>query len=68
MAKKTPEITRKPKEKAFLVGVEIRGNNPLLSLDDSLTELALLGETAGLEIIGQPPTGKTQCKNLRFGR
>jgi GTP-binding protein HflX len=53
MAKKNPEITRRPKEKAFLVGVEIRGNDQLLTIDDSLTELALLGETAGLEIIGQ---------------
>jgi len=53
MAKKTPEITLRPREKAFLVGVEIRGDTHLLSLQDSLTELALLGETAGLEIIGQ---------------
>ena len=52
MAKKTPEFTKKPKEKAFLVGVEIRGETHLLTLEDSLTELALLGETAGLEIVG----------------
>jgi GTPase len=53
MAKKTPETTLRPREKAFLVGVEIRGDNHLLTLQDSLTELALLGETAGLEIVGQ---------------
>jgi GTP-binding protein HflX len=53
MAKKTPEITKRPKEKAFLVGVEIRGESHLLTLEDSLTELALLGKTAGLEIVGQ---------------
>ena len=53
MAKKTPELTLRPKEKAFLVGVEIRGEENLLTIDDSLTELALLGETAGLEIVGQ---------------
>jgi GTP-binding protein HflX len=53
MAKKTPELTRKPREKAFLVGVELRGEEHLLSLEDSLTELALLGDTAGLEIVGQ---------------
>src|SRR4030042_2235609 len=53
MAKKTPEITLRPREKAFLVGVEIRGDAHLLSLQEPLTELALLGETAGLEIIGQ---------------
>lgn len=53
MAKRTPEYTQLPRERAFLVGVEIRGEEHLLSLQDSLAELALLGETAGLEIIGQ---------------
>lgn len=53
MAKKTPEFTLRPREKAFLVGVEIRGEDHLLSIQDSLSELALLGETAGLEIVGQ---------------
>ena len=53
MAKKTAETTLLPKEKAFLVGVEIYGVDNLLNLQDSLIELALLGETAGLEIIGQ---------------
>jgi len=53
MAKKSSEITQRPKEKAFLVGVDIRGDDHLLTLHDSLTELALLGETAGLEIVGQ---------------
>jgi GTP-binding protein HflX len=53
MAKKSPELTIQPKEKAFLVGVEIRGEETLLGMDESLTELALLGETAGLEIVGQ---------------
>ena len=53
MAKKIAEPTVRPKEKAFLVGVEIYGADNLLNLQDSLTELALLGETAGLEIVGQ---------------
>jgi GTP-binding protein HflX len=53
MAKKHPEPTLRPREKAFLVGVEIRGEEHLLNLDDSLTELALLGETAGLQVVGQ---------------
>ncbi|MGE5124568.1 MAG: GTPase HflX [Acidobacteriaceae bacterium] len=53
MSRKAPEYTRRPKEKAFLVGVEIRGEDQLLSLHDSLEELALLGETAGLEIVGE---------------
>ena len=63
MAKKIAEPTLRPKEKAFLVGVEIYGADNLLNLQDSLTELALLGETAGLEIVGQTTQtyGKTKC-------
>ncbi len=53
MAKKKPEYTRPPREKAFLVGVEIRSEEHLLSLQDSLAELALLGETAGLQVVGK---------------
>jgi GTP-binding protein HflX len=36
-----------------MVGAEIRGSHPLLSLEDSLTELALLANTAGMEVAGQ---------------
>jgi GTP-binding protein HflX len=36
-----------------LVGVEIKGSHPLLPLDDSLEELALLAQTAGVEVVGQ---------------
>jgi GTP-binding protein HflX len=53
MAKKIPQPTGRPKERTFLVGVEVRGNGQLLSLEDSLTELALLAETAGMEVVGQ---------------
>jgi GTP-binding protein HflX len=53
MAKKLPEPTLRPRERAFLVGVEIRGEENLLLLDDSLAELALLAETAGLSVVGQ---------------
>jgi GTP-binding protein HflX len=53
MAKKNPELTLRPRERAFLVGVEIRGEDHLLTLQDSLAELALLGETAGLQVVGQ---------------
>ncbi len=53
MAKKNPEPTRRPRERAFLVGVEIRGEEHLLALRDSLTELGLLAETAGLQVVGQ---------------
>lgn len=53
MAKRTPEPTTPPRERAFLVGVEIYQEKNLLSLDDSLTELALLANTAGLEVVGE---------------
>lgn len=53
MAKKLPEPTVRPRERAFLVGVEIYNDNSLLSLSDSLTELALLADTAGLDVVGE---------------
>jgi len=53
MAKKNPEPTRQPRERAFLVGVELYQQPGLLTLDDSLAELALLCETAGLEVVGE---------------
>ncbi|MCL4560248.1 MAG: GTPase HflX [Chloroflexi bacterium] len=53
MSKKIPEPTRGPKERAFLVGVELRSAEHLLSLDDSLNELALLADTDGLQVVGQ---------------
>ncbi len=53
MAKKIPQPTSRPKERTFLVGVEVRGKEQLLSLEDSLTELALLADTAGLDVVGQ---------------
>ncbi len=53
MSKKTPEPTVSPRERAFLVGVEIFGQDHLLTLEDLLTELALLADTAGLEVVGE---------------
>lgn len=53
MSKKIPEPTRRPRERAFLVGVEIFGQDELLTIDDSLTELALLADTAGLNVVGE---------------
>ncbi|RME51896.1 MAG: GTPase HflX [Caldilineae bacterium] len=46
-------LTDKPDEIAVLVGVELARSPGLLSLEDSLNELALLAETAGLEVRGQ---------------
>jgi GTP-binding protein HflX len=53
MAKKQPELTRPPRQRAYLVAVEIKGEPGILSLEDSLEELALLADTAGLDVIGQ---------------
>ena len=53
MAKRIPQPTRPPRERAFLVGVEIYRQKHNLSLEDSLTELALLSDTAGLEVVGE---------------
>jgi len=39
-------------ERAFLVGVELRDESSLLTVEDSLSELALLADTAGLEVVG----------------
>src|SRR5512143_3291106 len=53
MAKKTPQSTTPPRERVFLVGVEVFGDDHLLTLEDSLTELALLSDTDGLEVVGE---------------
>lgn len=53
MSKKISEPTSPPRERAFLVGVEIRSDNAMLSMEDSLAELALLADTADLEIVGE---------------
>ena len=52
MSKKVAEPTRLPRERAFLVGVDLRSDPSLLTLEDSLEELSLLADTAGLEIVG----------------
>ncbi len=40
-------------ERAYLVGASERGSRPLLSVDDSLNELALLADTAGMLVVGR---------------
>lgn len=40
-------------EKAFLVAATVRGSRPLLTMQDSLKELALLADTAGMTVVGQ---------------
>jgi len=53
MTRKGTEPTSKPKERTFLVGVDIFDRNRLFSCEDSLSELAVLAGTAGLEVTGQ---------------
>src|SRR5829696_170721 len=53
MAKKNPQFTTPPRERAFLVGVDLFQQRSFLSLEDSLTELALLSDTSGLEVVGE---------------
>ena len=45
-------LTDKPEETAVLIGVSLAGKPGILSMEDSLNELALLAETAGLEVQG----------------
>ncbi|MDZ4671284.1 MAG: GTPase HflX [Phototrophicales bacterium] len=40
-------------EKAYLVGATVKGSRPLLSVTESLKELALLADTAGMVVTGQ---------------
>ena len=46
-------ITNEQAERAYLVGIEVHKAASLFSVDDSLSELALLAKTAGLEVVGQ---------------
>ena len=53
MSKRTPQPTNPPRERAFLVGVDLYKQKSFLSLQDSLNELALLSDTSGLEVVGE---------------
>jgi len=53
MPQKNPKPTASPRERTFLVGVEVFGHSQLLTLEDSLAELSLLADTAGLEVVGE---------------
>ncbi|MGD8457940.1 MAG: GTPase HflX [Anaerolineales bacterium] len=52
MTKKNPLPTTLPPERTLLVGVQITGEENLLPLDESLSELSLLSKTAGLNVVG----------------
>lgn len=53
MSKRIPQSTTAPREKAFLVGVELYQQKSHLALADSLSELGLLADTSGLEVSGE---------------
>jgi len=53
MAKKISQPTNPPRERAFLVGVDLFQQKSFLPLIDSLAELALLSDTSGLEVVGE---------------
>jgi GTP-binding protein HflX len=53
MTKRIPQPTIPPREKAFLVGVEVYQQKSFLPLQDSLQELALLADTSGLDVAGE---------------
>jgi GTP-binding protein HflX len=63
VAKKLPQPTSPPRERAFLVGADIHGKKQILTLEDSLAELALLADTAGVDVVGEL-TQKLQAPNL----
>lgn len=50
---KVPIPTKSPREKAFLVGIEVHNKPSLISMEDSLGELAMLAETVNIEIVGE---------------
>ncbi len=58
--------TQPPRERAFLVGVEIYDQNNLLSLNDSLEELNLLADTAGLDVVGSETQKRSRPHQKTF--
>jgi GTPase len=53
MPKRTTKETVSPRERAFLVGVDVYGQSHILNLEDSLLELNLLCDSAGLDVVGE---------------
>ncbi len=45
--------TARPIERGFLVGASLYDPRPLISLEESLDELELLSQTAGIEVVGR---------------
>ncbi|MGB7339224.1 MAG: GTPase HflX [Phototrophicaceae bacterium] len=47
------QVNDQSPERAIIVGVHVRGQETVLSLDESLEELTMLTETAGMQVVGQ---------------
>ncbi|HQF70926.1 MAG TPA: GTPase HflX, partial [Promineifilum sp.] len=45
--------TAPPRERALMVGTALYDSEPLLTVEESLDELARLADTAGIDIVGQ---------------
>jgi GTPase len=60
------QIINTEPERAFLVGVGLRTSRPLLSVEDSLSELALLADTAGMTVTGQATQSLQQIDPATF--
>ncbi len=46
-------LTTPPTERGFLVAANVQAQRPLLNVQDSLNELALLAKTAGIQVLGR---------------
>jgi GTP-binding protein HflX len=53
-------------QRALLIGIEIKGSRPLFSVEDSLNELALLAQTAGVEVLGRVAQRLSQVSPATF--
>lgn len=53
LTKTTTYETTPPRERAYLVGVELYDEPNLLTVDESLEELERLADTAGIDVVGQ---------------
>jgi GTP-binding protein HflX len=63
---KETRSVQSPQERAFLVGLEVKGSRPLLPAEESLDELALLAGTAGLYVAGRACQRVTRVNPATF--
>jgi GTP-binding protein HflX len=66
LSKQTTYQTVAPRPRAFLIGVEIHNQPALLTMEDSLVELALLADTAGLDVVGEATQRLDQPNSVTY--